>query len=461
MKEGRKMSKINGITYGTYPSIRPKKNVDKSVCENCNICKSKNYQFSDSLGRMHICRDSGCNLFYFSQTSKATVTLGRDSITGKELRKTFVADTEEEALKLALDAKLNIDKNGGPRIISKSNLSIIDIATSLYAEDYKLHKINGNTHSKNTTNMKMLKKESFTTKPINKVSRIEIVDYLNKLAEYSPTTIKERYRIIKRAFDYAYSQNLIKENFMNGYNAIEKPKTKVIKVVPKKIALTLEKEKRLIDYLEKTPIYNCKHKNLFLLLLTTGMRIGEALSLDYKKDIDLENKTITISKTITKDENNKQCIGLDTKTPTGRRTIHLSDIAFKYLNECLAHVKKNKFNLLFYNPENTTGGFFTEGTINSALKRIAFKLDIYLYVDLDGKTKTQVHTHMLRGTFATRCAEAKMPPIVLQKILGHADIQITNKYYIDVDRHFIDSENQNFVNYMKEHDLFEKYYLKA
>ena len=80
------MSKINGITYGTYPSIRPKKNVDKSVCENCNICKSKPYQLADSLERMHICRDSGCNLFYFSQTSKATVILGRDTITGKELK---------------------------------------------------------------------------------------------------------------------------------------------------------------------------------------------------------------------------------------------------------------------------------------------------------------------------------------------------------------------------------------
>ena len=149
------MSKINGITYGTYPSIRPKKNVDRSVCENCNICKSKAYQLADSLERMHICKNSGCNLFYFSQTSKATVALGRDTITGKELKKTFVADTEEEALSLALEAKLNICKNGGPRIISKTNLSIIDIAKPLYMEDYKLHKINANTHSKNNTNIKI------------------------------------------------------------------------------------------------------------------------------------------------------------------------------------------------------------------------------------------------------------------------------------------------------------------
>lgn len=220
------MSKINGITYGIYPSIRPKKNVDKSVCEDCNICKDKAYQIADSLGRMHICRDSGCNLFYFSQTSKATIILGRDAITGKELKKTFVADTEEEALSLALDAKLNMDKNGGPRIINKSNLSIIDIATPLYIEDYKLHKINASTHSKNNTNLKMLKREAFATKPINKVQRMEIVNYLNELAKYSPTTIKERFRVIKRAFDCAYSQNLIKENYMDGFNAIEKPKTK-------------------------------------------------------------------------------------------------------------------------------------------------------------------------------------------------------------------------------------------
>lgn len=67
------MSKINGITYGTYPSIRPKKNVDKSVCDNCYIRNSIKYEKADSLGRMHICRDSKCDKFYFSQTSKATV----------------------------------------------------------------------------------------------------------------------------------------------------------------------------------------------------------------------------------------------------------------------------------------------------------------------------------------------------------------------------------------------------
>lgn len=37
---------------------------------------------------------------------------------------------------------------------------------------------------------------------------------------------------------------------------------------------------------------------------------------------------------------------------------------------------------------------------------------------------------MLRGTFATRCAEAKIEPVVLKQILGHKDISVTMKYYV-------------------------------
>lgn len=40
-------------------------------------------------------------------------------------------------------------------------------------------------------------------------------------------------------------------------------------------------------------------------MLTTGIRIGEALVIDYEKDIDLENNELTIRRTQTKDENGK------------------------------------------------------------------------------------------------------------------------------------------------------------
>lgn len=51
---------------------------------------------------------------------------------------------------------------------------------------------------------------------------------------------------------------------------------------------------------------------------------------------------------------------------------------------------------------------FGEASINYALKRADLKLGIGLYEEVNSKGKkvirTDIHTHMLRGTFATRCA---------------------------------------------------------
>lgn len=63
---------------------------------------------------------------------------------------------------------------------------------------------------------------------------------------------------------------------------------------------------------------------------------------------------------------------------------------------------------------------------------------------------------MLRGTFATRCAEAKVAPVVLKDLLGHSDIAITMKYYIDVDKEFINSENKNVVSYLLDKAIFDE-----
>ena len=57
-------------------------------------------------------------------------------------------------------------------------------------------------------------------------------------------------------------------------------------------------------------------------------------------------------------------------------------------------------------------------------------------------------------TFATRCAEAKIAPVVLKEVLGHSDISITMKYYIDIDTDFIKAENKSVVNYLINKNIF-------
>ena len=442
---------FKGITVGTYISKKPKNKNDKNVCANCEVNAKMQKKNFDKEKEYEFCK--GCNKCYVSKTSKAILTIGRDQTTGKTLRKTFVADTEELALNNALQYKLDLDKNGGPRIITKSNKTFVELVKALIDEQYKLKKIKPSTYKRKSDTLKQIAKESFANKPITKVAREDVVNYLSKIVNYSQSTIKQNYELLCMGFADAKYQGIIKENFMEGYKRVEKPKSEYES--KKRKSLTIQEEKTLAQYLNTISYEKCPNKYLFLLLLITGMRIGEALTLDYEKDINLEENTIDIKRTLTKDIHGKVTIGETTKTDCGRRIIKMNAISRQIIEKALEHSIKNKNHLLFC---QKNGKMHIENSINSCLKRIAIKLDIGIYDDINKAGKkvknTDVHTHMLRGTFATRCAEAKIAPIVLKQILGHKDIETTMKYYIDVDTEFVQSETDNAIQYLVDKKIF-------
>ena len=55
---------------------------------------------------------------------------------------------------------------------------------------------------------------------------------------------------------------------------------------------------------------------------------------------------------------------------------------------------------------------------------------------------------MLRYTYATRCIEAGMSAIFLQRLLGHTDIQTTLNAYTSVFNKFEEDELQKSVDYI-------------
>lgn len=453
------MSKIKGITCGTYLNRRIKNSKNKklqksTICSNCqhkNICKYKNIsKFSNGKT---FSNNVDCEYFYFSITPKAILTLGRDKSTGKIIRLTFSGESEEAAFNKALNEKLKIDKSGGFKPLSKSNKTIVDIVSNIIDEDYKLGKIKGSTRKRKLDTLKQLKKQKFANKPIVKVSREEIVTFLESLKHYSKSTIKQNYELLCMAFGQASYEHIITDNFLMGWKRIEKPKSEYES--NHRISLTIDEQKTLVNYLKTTDYKDCRHKYLFLLLLTTGIRIGEALALDYEKDIDLINDKLYIRRTQTRDENGKAILGDSTKTFAGQRTLNMNNLSKQIVTEALNNKLPNRNHLLFCKKDKT---MYLENSINSSLKRIALKLNLGIYKDYDKNNnlvdKTYLHTHMLRGTFATRCAEAKIAPVVLKKILGHSDIEVTMKYYVDVDNEFEKSENKNVEEYLKNKDIF-------
>lgn len=443
---------FKGITVGTYISRKSKNNKEKNVCANCEInAKIQRSKNIDKEKEYDLCK--GCEKCYVSKSCKALLTIGRDQTTGKTNRKTFVANTEEQALAEALQYKLDLDKNGGPRIITKSNKTLVELLNPCINEQFMLNKIDKSTLKRKMDTLKQISKASFANKPIAKVTREEVVSYLSSLSKYSESTIKQNYELLCMGFGEAEYQKIIQENFMAGYKRIIKPKSEYVS--HKRKSLTIQEERKLVDYLMNVSYEKCSYKYLLLWQLTTGMRIGETLVLDYKNDISLSENKVDIKRTQTKDENGNIIIGETTKTDKGRRTLTMNNISKQIMQKALEHKVKNKNNLLFCKKDGT---MILENTINSCLKRIALKLGIGIFEEPNtkGKTvkKTDVHTHMLRGTFATRCAEAKIAPVVLKQILGHKDISVTMKYYIDVDGSFIESETDNAIQYLVDKNIF-------
>ena len=443
---------FKGITVGTYISRKSKNNKEKNVCANCEInAKIQRSKNIDKEKEYDLCK--GCEKCYVSKSCKALLTIGRDQTTGKTNRKTFVANTEEQALAEALQYKLDLDKNGGPRIITKSNKTLVELLNPCINEQFMLNKIDKSTLKRKMDTLKQISKASFANKPIAKVTREEVVSYLSSLSKYSESTIKQNYELLCMGFGEAEYQKIIQENFMAGYKRIIKPKSEYVS--HKRKSLTIQEERKLVDYLMNVSYEKCSYKYLLLWQLTTGMRIGETLVLDYKNDISLSANKVDIKRTQTKDENGNIIIGETTKTDNGRRTLTMNNISKQIMQKALEHKVKNKNNLLFCKKDGT---MILENTINSCLKRIALKLGIGIFEEPNtkGKTvkKTDVHTHMLRGTFATRCAEAKIAPVVLKQILGHKDISVTMKYYIDVDGSFIESETDNAIQYLIDKNIF-------
>ena len=145
-------------------------------------------------------------------------------------------------------------------------------------------------------------------------------------------------------------------------------------------------------------IHNTRDRALILLLLRTGMRIGEALNLTMN-DIDLKEKKVRLM------EGEKNEKG---------RIVYLSPDARFALQRWFA-VRKKEHASLFYGQR---------GRLSYSAARSCF-VTYLRKARLDQKGYT---VHCLRHTFASELLNAGMRLEVLQQLLGHEDIEVTRRY---------------------------------
>lgn len=427
-----------GYTVGTYIIKSEKKNSELPICPICKNCKDrsicKNRKDKKEMNKCEKCKNckdaEKCDKFYINEQHKATLTIGKDIETGEAIRKSFTAKTQEEALDKMYKYKLEMKKSGKTIEIKKTEKTIAILAQEIEDSKYRMGKTKANAYNTNMSTLARIKKHKFANIPIEKVTKKQIEDFLQLEREKSNSTIKKDFRMLKYVYEYANYKLYLVTNFFEGINCIEMPKS--LKEDKDVVALTITEQNKLEDYLAAHP---SKHKNIILLCLYTGIRIGEALALNYNEDIDLENKMLRINKTLTKDINKKTIIG-PAKTKNGKRNLEINVLTEDIIKEALKAKIENKNQVLFCQ-ENKK--LYEDNTINSAFKRICKNAGI----------NKPVNTHMLRHTFATRCIEAGVDLPVLQKLMGHANIETTINTYGDIYNYYKQKETQKVIDYLK------------
>lgn len=385
-------------------------------------------------------RGNGEGTIYFSEKLNKWVgqfTAGRKA-DGKINRKSVYGNTRKEVKEKITKALAEVQEN---TFIEKNDVKLIDVVSSYCEQQYNANKLSEASYLRKKETVKIISKLKIAEMKIQNINIKDINESLIQIKDYSNSVIAKVCGLLSTCFDYAILLKLINNNPFKIKGAIIRPRsTREDKKVD---ALTVEEQKLFISQLSKS---NDEYKDIFYIAIYSGMRISEILALQ-GKDINLEKRTININKTLTKNMNGKTILGKTTKTYAGTREIPFLDVLYPIL------VNYTNSNFLFLHD----GKFIGHNTINTHFKKICKDANIRVniikkkkkdkYVNL--KT-SEVNTHMLRHTFATRCIESGMSAVVLSKILGHADIETTLNTYTSVFNKFKENELKKAEIYLKQ-----------
>jgi integrase len=229
----------------------------------------------------------------------------------------------------------------------------------------------------------------------------------------APASVNKLHVVLHKALSQAMEWNMITRNVAALAKA-PRPAPEEMKT------LSAEETRCLLEAARGN-----KLEAVYVLAIHTGMRQGELLALKWQ-DVDLENATLSVRRTLTR-SGGRLLLG-ETKTKKSRRIIALTEASVQALREHLDRQMEDMQRLddlyqdrglvfasevgTLINPSNLRKRSFAPLLKKAGLPRIRF--------------------HDLRHTCATLLLYRNVHPKYVQELLGHANIAITLDTYSHV-----------------------------
>lgn len=226
----------------------------------------------------------------------------------------------------------------------------------------------------------------------------------------STTTANHAMAHLKHIFREAVKDETIDRNPCIVISKIKRTEAEARDTIHR--ALTPGETKAFFEAAKENYYYNA-----LLMLLQTGLRIGELAALT-ETDIDTGKGLLHISRTITKTENGLAVMGDSTKTPKGRRDIPINTEIARIIKAQKA-MNRDLFGNTAVLFRSIEGAYLDAPILNGEIERICRAAGVERFT-----------CHALRATFATRFIEQRPQDYkVLSELLGHSNINITLDLY--------------------------------
>lgn len=234
--------------------------------------------------------------------------------------------------------------------------------------------------------------------------------YGQKLADgLSPRSVQIIHATLHKALKQAVGWTLIPRNVSDG---VMPPRPLKREITP----LSQEQARTLLQAARGDRLYA-----FYVLAVTTGMRNGELLGLQWK-DVSLADRTLRVRRTVFNG------IISPPKTLAGNRTIGLSGLAVAALeSHRLTAGKQQSCEWVF--PSRTDTPLSVHNVHNRSWKPLLERAGL----------PTSTRMHDLRHTCATLLLSKNVPVKVVSEMLGHGDVSITLAVYQSVLPHMQES----------------------
>ena len=207
------------------------------------------------------------------------------------------------------------------------------------------------------------------------------------------STVRTRMACVIAFLHFLMEQDLLPVSLLK-----RRIKLKLPEVLPR--AMHPADVKKLLSVID-----DIRDRALILLLLRTGMRIGEALGLRLN-DLDMQDRKVHLF------QGEKNSMG---------RVVYLSDDVLLALKLWLRQRDQNK-DFIFY------------GRGHKPICYSTGRSRFVKYIQKAGLEQKGYTVHCLRHTFASELLNAGMRLECLQQLLGHQDIEVTRRYARLTDR---------------------------